>query len=333
MHSEEVPVVDKGFPTTMIRLLIVALLALGLALAAACGGGDDDDSGDDGGEPTGAETTAPPDETTPGGGPGDEVTFTVDKEFWHSGFHVTVNEGVSFSVEETLSQDVTYLVEIGASFENLGPDQTFFSAPIALVADGNSFASSFNSDLPNVPSGLSSDGLVSFVVDEGFDYNSAQLVIGAADENQAQVPLGSSGELIGLAPSEPPITGAITLELVDLTVTSAELRVDRPSSYTEIESGKLALTLNFDATSRKSGNWQLFANNFALVLPDGSGVAADGADLASLPGADAGTTTSDLYVRFLVDDPPAGEYTLRFTPADYWFTGDPVEGTLTFELN
>jgi hypothetical protein len=52
-----------------------------------------------------------------------------------------------------------------------------------------------------------------------------------------------------------------------------------------------------------------------------------------LPGSEDGTTTPDLYLRFLVDDPPDGEYTLRFT-APSWFVGEDgvEEGTLAFTL-
>lgn len=326
--------VDQRLRSILVRLLIVAALALGLGALAACGGGDDDDDG----EPTGAATTAPAGgETTPAdgdGGPVDE-SFSVNQEFWHSGFHITLSDGRYYSEEDALTRDVTYFVEIDASFENLGPSETFFDGALALVAGGDSYSSTLGSDIPNVPSGLSSSGTLIFIVDEDFDAESAYLQVGAAGENQARVPLGAGGgELVDLAPSEPAVTGTISLELIDLNFTSAELRADRLSSYTEIDEGKLALTLNFDVISRKSGNWNIFANEFALVLPDGSGVAADGSELGSLPGSDIGTETGDLSLRFLVNDPPAGEYTLRFTPADYWFDEtDPAEGTLTFELS
>jgi hypothetical protein len=121
-----------------------------------------------------------------------------------------------------------------------------------------------------------------------------------------------------LAPSEPGITGSLSLELIDLRFTGAELRADRIEDYTEVEQRKLALTLYFDATSRNSGNWCIQPQDFALILPTGSAVSVDEYQLASLPGSEAGLDTTGLYVSFLIDDPPEGSYTLRFTPGS-WF--------------
>jgi hypothetical protein len=260
--------------------------------------------------------------------------FSVNQEFWHSGFRVELSDGTYFNEENELRGTVRFFVSITASFENLGNDPTWFYAEMAIVWDGNSAPSLLSSDLPEVPSGLSSKGELHFEVDENFDPTSAQLIIGSRDENQAQVPLGpAGGELIALEPTEPPIDGSISLELIDLNFHSAELRADRLTSYTEIEAGKLALTLYFEATSRRSGNWNIFPQDFALILPSGSAVALDGSQLGSLPGSDSGVLTSDLYLRFLVENPPSGEYTLRFTPGS-WFVGsdEVAEGNFTFVI-
>lgn len=104
-------------------------------------------------------------------------------------------------------------------------------------------------------------------------------------------------------------------------------------NYSEVGEGQIALTLNFDVTSRREGNWSIFADNFALIGPDGTAVAADGSLLHNLPGSESGTTTPDHYVRFLVDDPPSGDYTLRFTPGDALVGDDGVsEDAFEFTL-
>lgn len=326
---------NRGFGLNRRPMLLVVILALGVALLVACGGGGDDD--DDGGTPTDVATTTTAGGTPASGGDGEfeDQEFSVGQEFWHSGFHVTVGDGTLSAVEEGIfGNEVAYVLSIGATFENLGEDQTFFDGDIALVGGGTSYTLRGSTDIPGVPSGLSSNGTLDFEVDEGFDPESAYLVVGGAGENKAQVPLGpGGGELVDLAPSEPAVSGSISLQLIDLNVTSAELRADNPITYRELDEGKLALTLEFDVTSRKSGNWSIFANEFALILPGGSAAAVDGSDLSSLPGSDTGVDTTGLYVRFLVDDPPAGEYTLRFTPSDRWLSeGDPAEGTFTFDL-
>jgi hypothetical protein len=185
-----------------------------------------------------------------------------------------------------------------------------------------------------VPASLSAPGEFLFIVEPGFDPTTALLLVGRPEENRAQIPLGSdAGELVSLEPSEPAVAGTISLQLIDLHITGAELRADRPVTYSQVEAGKWALTLFIDATSRASGNWSVLPQNFTLTLPSGSTVAPDGTDLGSLPGTDDGVDSSGLYVRFLVDDPAEGAYTLRFTPGT-WFIGDDEvsEGSLAFTL-
>lgn len=70
-----------------------------------------------------------------------------------------------------------------------------------------------------------------------------------------------------------------------------------------------------------------------MVDGNSSAIAAAGSGLGSLPGSDAGLDTSGLYVRFLIDDPPDGSYTLRFTPGS-WFIPEngATEATFDFTL-
>jgi len=329
-------VVYRSFCLNLKWLFLVAALALGGALLAACGGGDDPFD-----RPTDAATTAPAgDGPTATGNPTDgaaeDQVFSINEEFWHIGFHVELGDGTLSTAEEGFfDSELVYLLSIDARFENLGTNQLSFDSALAVVTPGDAYPARGSSDLPDVPGGLSSSGSLVFEVDEDFDPESAYLLVGAADENRARVPLGAQGgELIDLAPSEPATPDNISLELIDLTFTSAELRADVLWNHTEVDAGKRALTLNFDATSRLGGNWNIFASNFALILPGGSGVGVDGSDLASLPGSDAGTSTTDLYVRFLVDAPVAGEYTLRFTPPNPFIGDDGVdEVTVTFDLD
>lgn len=319
------------FSTRFPYRLLMVLLACSL-LIVACGGGESEPTSAPAEEPEVAQPTV--ETASDSEEPFEPQQFSVNQEFWHSGFRVELSEGNYFTEENALTGVIRYFVSITASFENLGDDQTFFYADTAIVWDGNSAPHLLSSDFPDVPSGLASKGELIFEVDENFDSTSAQLIIGSGDQNRAQVPLGpAGGELIALEPTEPPISGSISLELIDLTFHSAELRADRLASYTEVEEGKLALTLYFDATSRRQGNWNIFDQDFALILPSGSAVGTDWSQLASLPGSESGTVTTDLYVRFLVDNPPSGEYTLRFTIGS-WFVGEDgvAEGTFDFVI-
>jgi hypothetical protein len=319
------------FSTRFPYRLLMVLLAFSL-LIVACGGGKSEPTSDVGEGPEVAQPTVVT--SSEGEDTFEPQQFSVNQEFWHSGFRVELSDGNYFSEENALTGAIRYFVSITASFENLGDDQTFFYVDTAIVWNGNSAPHLLSSDFPDVPSGLASKGELIYEVDENFDATSAQLIIGSGDQNRAQVPLGpAGGELIALEPSEPQINGSISLELIDLTFNSADLRADRLSSYTEVEEGKLALTLNFDVTSRSPGNWNVFDQDFALILPNGSAVGLDGSQLVSLPGSEAGTVTSGLALQFLVDNPPSGEYTLRFTPGS-WFIGEDgvAEGTFDFVI-
>lgn len=310
-----------------MRRALCQLTVLPMILAAmtACGG-----------SPDGPEAAGDPD--TGGSGPGGEVSRAVGATFWHSGFQVEVGQATLSAPEEQLSGQVTRTLTVAATFHNEGPDEREFDAQTAVVgADGNAqtlYPSA--SDLPRVPSGLSTAGMFGFLLPEDFDLDSAYLLVGWDGDNQARIPLGpGGGELVDLAPFEVDLTGEIALELIDLAFTGAEVRADVPESYTEVAEGQWSVWLYFDVTSRRSGNWNVRTEHFALSLPDGSAVAAVGSRLVGLPGDEEGQVTTDLFVRFLVPDPPQGTYTLRFQAPD-WFVVEgsdaPTEGTLDLTL-
>lgn len=307
------------------------LLSMAL-LIVACGGDSDVRAEDDGQTLTDATQAEDGDDIdlTP---TMEEQAFTVGQEIWHSGFRIEFGEGLSYQ-EERLSGDTLHYVSVDALFENLGEDEKILGSEINLVSNGvAAIQSGGRESFPIVPGGLSSAGTVEYIVEPGFDFDNAELVVGREGEQQARVPLGSGGELVALAPAEVDLTGDLSMELIDIAFTSADLRYDIPINYEQAPEGKIALTINFDLTSRRDGNWNMFADDFALIVPDGTATAADGSLLNALPGSAAGTTTPDNYVRFLLDDPPAGDYTLRFTPSDPFIGEDGVtEATFDFTL-
>lgn len=323
-----------GHTTRQIRVGWAVLAGSVALVAAACGGGDSTDTTGPG---NAAVTTAPSGTSGGTATPPDEFktqTFTVDHTVWHSGFKIDVLGGELSRDENALSGRVTYSLTLNMSYENLGPFDTFFDAQMAVAADGDSFVyDNFGGD--NVASGLASKAEVTFRVEAEFDPSGAQLIIGSGDQARATVPLGpGGGELVTLEPTDVAVAGSLSMELIDLEFTGGDLRYDVPADYRQVEEGELALTLSFDATSRNNGNWSIFADNFALVLSDGTAIGADGADLENLAGSDSGTVTSDMAIRFLVDDPASGEYSLRFTPGN-WFVGEDgvTEATLDFTLD
>lgn len=306
---------------TFVRKVAVSLLPV-LLVVTACGGDDPVDQAIE--EPAAPEGQAAEAQVLP-----------VGQTVWHSGFQVEVLQASLSPVEENAFGQPSRQLTVDARFTNEGPDPRTFPAEVALVAGGSSYPA-LGGSLTTVPSGLTGDGVFAFPVDVDIDMNAAYLLVGRGGESQARVPIGpGGGQLVALEPQEFPVSGDLSLELIDLHITSADLRADVPANYSQVEQGKWALWLYFDVTSRRSGNWTIRVEDFALVLPSGSAVAPVGSDLTTLAGSDDGLTTDGLYVRFLVDDPSAGGYTLRFT-APTWFRvsgGDAeTEGTFTFNL-
>ncbi len=312
-------------------LRIVGFLAIGgllalLVASGACGGDDDDEA-----TPTEAATEEPTGSETPDAS--EPVVVQVGETFWHSGFMVTVDQATYAATEDDLGT-VEWTVAIEATFENLGPDTGTFDAEMVLLAGGETWEDiSRDSDIPSVPGELRQDGTIIFIVDDTFDFEDASLQVGSADQNQAVVPLGAGGgDLVALEPEQPSVTGQIALELITLDFDGAELRADIPLTHGEMDDGKLHLTLDFSATSRKGGNWSINVTDFALTFSDGTSVPAFSGNNVSLPGNDSGLTTGDLFVGFEVDDPAAGEYTLRFTPGSWWIENGPAEGEFSFTI-
>ena len=317
--------------------LILSCFALAsAALATGCGGGDDLEV-----NPGGGATTAPAgggdDSGDDGGTDGaafEDTTFQINETFYHSGFEVELGEGNVDATTNIYGDIDGYYLTIEGTFKNLGDDQGSFYPEMSIVQGTKNYQSNLGGDTPTVGGGLTGEGELLFSIDDEFDYEQAKLIVGSGDETRAEVPFApSAGELVALAPEEPVVTGKISVTQIDLDFTGAELRYDVPISFEEVDDGDRALTLNFTATSRRSGNWNVFAQEFALTKPNGNSVPADGAGLGSLPGSDDGIATEDLYVRFLVDAEATGSYTLRFKPATYWTEPGPEEATLTFELD
>ena len=305
-------------------------VVIAATVLAACGGGVDELVERAAAEA--ATTTSSEQGSSPAASSGiEDQTFTVGEHFWHSGFRVDIVDGEITSEENQLTGDVTRFLFLNATLENNGDDVGYFGPEIAIATSNNSYPSRFGSDLPDVPGGLTSQATFDFLIDEDFDLASAELIIGHGGESRASIPLSGSGDPVRLEPSDLAISGALSMELIDMTFTSASLRYDLPGRHRQVEDGKQALTLNMDVTSRNSGNWQIFATDLALIGPDGNAVVADDVGIGSLPGTDEGVTTPDLWMRFLVDELPPGDFIVKLTPGS-WFIGEDGVTEATFDF-
>ena len=304
----------------MRRLL--AAITIAATAFAACGGSDAARQRTPSGGPI--TTTGPP--------PLDGTDFVIDQHFWHDGFRVDLESAEVWTSQTRFTNRLSYWLTLRGQFENLGANPAIFEPDMAILFDGQ-VLSTRQGQSPQAGASSKAPGELTFLVTDEFEYQRAELLVGESGENRARVPLGAEGEPTRLEPSEPSISGGAEMNLLEFALTNAVLRYDDPLTHRTLDEGTMALTLSFDVVSRKLGDWKLFAEDFSLDMPDGSSIAADGAELGSLSGSEEGLTTEDRFVRFIVDAEFAGEYLLRITPGEWFVVEDgPTEAEIVFSL-
>ena len=207
-----------------------------------------------------------------------------------------------------------------------------------LTSGGNSFGDiGADEELPNVPAGTMNGGQLAVEVGDAFSLDDATLTIGNPDNNQAIVPIGpaSPDALVSLEPLQIAVDGSAAAGPVAFTVTGVEVRADLPDWSQEVEEGHLALIVFFEVTVAVGipiGEGVLQSQHVLLTLPDGTSVAvrSDGrSGVNELLQGKEGTTIGGLSVRFIVDEPAAGEYAF-IVRGPYGPDRAQVEGVVTF---
>lgn len=318
-------------------LLPVAVLTTVVLLLGSCGDDDLPSAEVDLSDISVPDLTTSPTaggETGDGGGEFETQNFDVDHAVWHSGFRIEVVGGSFYAEEDEFTDRRTYFVSLDTTLENITGETSFFSPEVALTSGASAYPAPFNLERPDVPGGLSTEAELVFVVDEDFEVEDAQLIFGTAEENQAVLPLGpDTGELVTLEPTPVDVAATLSMELIDIEIVGATLSPSIDAVHTGAPAGELALTLDLEITSRRSGNWSVFPTDLVLVDSEDRAIGVDGAELGSLAGASEGILHEDLYVRFLVDEGYEGEYELRFEPGS-WFVGEDgvTQGSVAFTI-
>ncbi len=304
----------------MRRAIALAAAVVGL-VATACGPTATEAPSRRANDPI--TTTHPP--------PLDGTVLQFAQEFWHSGFHVELDGAEVFTTETMLTHRISHWLTLRGNFENLGEDIATFDPEMAIEALGISYVKRRGRP-PQILPESSARGELTFLIPEDLDLDASDLVIGAAGESRARIPLGSGGPAVRLEPTDVAISGQVALELIDFTFTGASLRYDLPDRHSQLESGKRALTLHFDVTSRNPRDTRISADDIVLIVPDGSTVAPAAAELGAVPGGDEGVTTADRLVSFVVDEIPSGDFTLQVN-LDASFASEDGAAEATFEFS
>jgi hypothetical protein len=276
----------------MRRSFIVPVLACAFA---ACGGGSK-------AAPTTTTAATSAGTTTSSTTTGASSSVQIDESVWFAGFQLDLGEA-------TFTAQPAAVVEIATEFNNLGRDAATLDATLVLTQGGSGVSSTDTTEIPQVPGGTKGKGTLRFSMAPNFTFDDAVLTIGNTDNNQAVVPLGATGALVTLEPTPVTVSGRTTAGQLEMAVHDGELRADIPENHAQVKKEQLALSIDLDVTNHGTGGggYAFVADNLALTLPDGTTVAPDKAPIELL-GHQA--TTKNLTVRFLVDNPAAGDYAL-----------------------
>jgi hypothetical protein len=249
--------------------------------------------------------------SAPSVGPGIAATRTENKEFWFSGYHVTLGDA-KYALALTPTPGGTpkqAQLTVAAKFENLGPDTATFFATMSVVSNSQSYTTRGDDEkLPAIPGKSTTSGVIAFTVDDKFNLDDAVLTVGDASTNQAVVPLGSKGTLVSLQPRSLPLAGAITQAgEYSLNVTGGSLSFDNPDGHRTEDAGMALLVIKFSITGTGDHGCCIGTTEWSLKIPDGTAVPADTQVLdGGIP--PKGTTKSGASVEFLVKLPAEGAY-------------------------
>jgi hypothetical protein len=290
---------------------IVSVVVLSAGALGACGGGGDGDAAS-------TSTTQQAGEATTTTAAGTSSSVQVDASVWFAGFKLDFGEA-------TFTAEPSALVEIATEFNNLGSESATLDATLVLEQGGNGVTSTDLTDVPEVPGGSTGKGTLRFSMAPNFTFDDAVLKIGNPDNNQAVVPLGTTGELVTLEPIRSTVTGEASAGQLSISAHGGELRADIPETHRQVEKEKLALSIGFDVTNSGTGGggYAFGPDNLALTLPDGTTVAPDDSPIELLGHR---STLKNQTVRFLVDNPAEGDYALLIREGDN-------EGTVEFTIS
>lgn len=258
-------------------------------------------------------TTTPPDM--------DGTVAELSREFWHSGFHVTLDAAEVWTTQTVLTNRVSYWLTLRGDFANQGDEVAAFEPAMAIRSGGQRY-NQMNGDPPRLRPNSTARGEITFLIPEDLDFDSAVLVVGDEAESQALAPLGTGGASVDLRPTEVVLDESATSDLADIHLSGVLLRHDIPERYQQLEMGKVAMTVHFDLTNRSRETASIAIDDVALMTSDGAAQAAELAELSRVAGSEEGETSGALSATFIVDDDVAGDWSLRLQLPSNLITDD-----------
>lgn len=307
------------------RRIGLAVFVAATLLVSACGDSSGSDTSLDTNEPGEVQPdgSEPPVSAAPtGDGSGSDLTedtvISIDDtagpgEVRALVRRIDVNQVLRYAGFDIEVKDVTFgfdpggfrvaLVSATLTNHTTGPQRL----QTAVEIESQNFVAIIDRDMsPEVPAGGSADGAFSLRLDPTFTFDDAVLYVGRSDRQRAQVPLGSVGELITLAPETFTELAGAADDVSSITIDSVTVAWDNTDPRGQADLGTAFLHIVYTLDS--SVETAVSKDTIALVDRDGNTVVPVSATILAVEG-----TPAQLSASFVVVDPPGGDYTLRYT--------------------
>lgn len=247
-------------------------------------------------------------------------------DFWYAGTQVTLTEA-ELEIEDIGGDQSRGWLYVRGAFTNLTDDRyhgTLFPfEEMVLVVDGAQIiATSYESDLPDLPEGGRNVGTIGFSVEPDLDLAGVDLLAGPPSKQHTVLALDGSAEPEGFMPIEVDVDASVTVDDLTVTLDGGDLWPFDHARYGQLDDGVLSLrffvALTYDGTAFS----RQLDRSFELELPDGRTVTPE-VEPGEVLQTNESVEGEDLS--FLVADPPEGTYVLTVTGG--------AEGTDTIEFS
>jgi hypothetical protein len=285
-----------------------ALVAVGTALAlSGCGAKQDANETSAGdGRPAGAAASS----AAASGQP-----LAINKTAWYDGLKLAF---------ESVSYDPSGKITVSVTAENNTPNaMNLGNIHSTFTVDGHSNQGGFATDTMLDGGGSGKETLTFDAAEPVKALASGVVTVGAGDEAQAIVPVGSDSTLVDLQPKAV-LAAPKTLTLTGLsyTVSTCELRADFPAGQKQAHKGKRLVTCAITVQNTFRTYIYIDSTQFGMTPPDGPAFTATYQSFTRSEVAQGGKT--DVMVAWEIPWPAAGAYALALSWLGQQGTDEPT---------
>jgi hypothetical protein len=231
-------------------------------------------------------------------------TVTINKTAWYDGLKLAF---------ESVAYDASGKIAVSVTAENNTPNaMNLGNISATFTVDGHSQRGGFATDTMLAGGDAGKETMTFDAAELVKDPASGVINVGAGDEAQAIVPVGSDGTLVDLQPKAvlaAPKT--VTLAGLSYTVSTCDLRADFPSGQKQAHKGKRLVTCAITVQNTYRTYIYIDSTQFGIKPPDGPAFTATYQSFTRSEVA-AGAKT-DVAVAWEIPWPTAGTYALALS--------------------